>query len=243
MRSLLPGAEPGACRVFIKKRRGRQREIAPGPVDECTPLCNHGGMRQANRPGGRLPLADFSLLFLLTAFLPLAGCATSADEYYARGVRELADGRLNASSEAFHRSIEKDPKRGASYLALGRIYLAQENWSTAANALHEAERLDPSLEKEAEPLLIEALYKDALYEVWLGKRREALRSFGALYEHAPDYPGLRRDYIALLLQEGRQAMIEDRYIEGVVALHKVLELDPANTVALTLLRQARFSVR
>ncbi len=200
-------------------------------------------MRLAMHPGGRLPLANFLIPLLLTASLSLAGCATSADEYYALAVNELAAGRLNDSSAAFHRTLELQPTRGTAYLGLGKIYLAEESWSTAANALREAERIDPSLGKEAEPLLIEALYKDALYAVKLGKRREAILSFGALYERAPNYPGLREDYVTALLQEGQAAMIEDRYIEGVVALQKVLEVDPANRTALTLLKQARFSVR
>lgn len=213
-------------------------------MDASPRLCNHGAMRRAMHPGGRLSLADLSLLFtLLTTVLPLAACATSADEYYARGQAALASRNLNASSEAFHRALEIEPGRAAAYLALGKIYLEQEKWSTAANALREAVRLEPSFEKEAEPLLIEALYKDALYEVRLGKRREALRSFGMLYEHAPDYPGLREDYVALLLQEGREALLEDRYIEGVVALQKVLEVDPTNRAARALLQQTRFSVR
>lgn len=219
------------------------KEISRRPVDERTRLCNHAGMRRALHPGGRLPLADLLFLLCLVATLPLAACATSADEYYARGVKALEAGRRNAASADFHRAIERNPRRGDAYFALGKIYLAEEKWSTAANAMREAGRLDPALGKQAEPLLVEALYRDALYEVALGKRREALRSLGALYERAPGYPGLAEDYVALLLQEGREAMIQDRFVEGVVALQKVLEIDPTNQAALTLLRQARFSVR
>lgn len=180
-------------------------------------------------------------LLPLVLLLTTAACATSAAEYCAFGRRDLAATHLAAASRSYHRCIAEDPTRGDAYLALGKIYLREEKWSTAANAFRQAAHLDPSLAGAAHPLLVDALYKDALYEIRLGKRREAIVSFAALYAHAPDYPGLRETYTVVLLRYGRDAILRDDYITGVSALKEVLRLDPTNETARTLLDRTRFA--
>ena len=193
-------------------------------------------MNRGRRGPGRTFLLP--LVFLLT----LAACATSAAEYCTYGRRNLAANHLAAASRSYHQCIAQNPARGDAYLALGEIYLKEEKWSTAANAFRQAARLDPSLAKASHLLLVDALYQDALYQVRLGKRREAITSFAALYERAPDYPGLRETYTVVLLRYGRDAIVKDEYITGVNALKEVLHLDPTNETARTLLGQIRFAV-
>ncbi len=196
-------------------------------------------MRRTKDRGRRGPGRMFLLPLVL--LLTTAACATSAAEHCAYGRRDLAASHLAAASRDYHRCIAQDPTRGDAYLALGEIYLREEKWSTAANAFRQAARLDPSLAGASHTLLADALYQDALYQVRLGKRREAIASFAALYERAPDYPGLSETYAVVLLHYGRDAIVRDDYITGVNALKEVLRVDPANETARTLLDQTRFA--
>lgn len=189
---------------------------------------------------GKRPARAF--LLLLASLLLAVACATGPDEYFARGRRSLEAGQLAAASRNFHRCIERDPARGDAYLALGRIYFREEKWSTAANAFRRAARLDERLAAKIEPLLIDALYRDAVYEVRLGKERAAIASFAALFERVPGYPGLRDTYAALLLRYGRSAVLENDYVGGVGALKEALRVDPENETARKLLEQMRFAV-
>ncbi len=171
----------------------------------------------------------------------MAACATTADEYYARGQRALEIGTLGAASDAFHRCLEKDPGRGDAYLALGNIYLKQEKWSPAANAFREAIALDDRLAPEASGLLIDALYQDAHTLLRMGREREAIVSFRELYEKAPDYPKLRRVYAGLLVRYGREAILRGHYGDGVDKLQEALRVEPGNEAARRLLEQTRFA--
>jgi len=180
-------------------------------------------------------------LIACMTLMSLVACATNADTYYARGRRALAADQLNPASDAFHRAIEKDPKRGDAYFALGTIYLRQEKWSTAANALREAGRLDPSLKHEADPLLIKALYGEARHALKMGKQREAIDAFAELYERTPDFPSLREQYAAALWRYGRAKVLRGDYIEGVSALQEIMRVQPDNTEARKFLERHQFS--
>jgi len=172
-----------------------------------------------------------------------AGCATSSEEYYQRGTRALRAGNLDAASEAFSRAVEKDPRRGDTYLELARIYLRDENWLLASNALREAERLDPRQRRLAEALLRDALYQTALEELRLGDRRAAIAAFRELYAKSPGYPSLREIYLGVLTEYGRDRIVRGDYGEGVQALREALRLDPENVAARRLLRRIRFSAK
>jgi len=179
------------------------------------------------------------LVALLVA-LTSAGCVSS-DTYYQRGTRALDAGNLDAASESFHRAIEMDPRRGDAYMALARIYLADQNWGLAANALREAARLDPRLRREADALLEDALYQSALNELRLGDKRAAIAAFREIYQKSPDYPNLREAYLAALTEYGRERIAGGHYGEGVQALKEALGLDPENQAARRLLQRIRFS--
>ncbi len=179
-------------------------------------------------------------LLTLLVTLPSAGCVSS-ETYYQRGTRALAAGNLDAASESFHRAIEKDPRRGDAYLALARIYLADQNWGLAANALREAARLDPGLRRESDALLEDALYQSALNELRLGDKRAAIAAFRELYQKSPDYPNLREAYLAALTEYGREMIVGGDFGEGVQALKEALVLDPENQAARRLLQRIRFS--
>jgi tetratricopeptide (TPR) repeat protein len=179
--------------------------------------------------------------FCFGALLGMAACATTADEYYARGQRALGTGNLQSASDALHRCIEKDPTRGDAYLALGNIYLKQEKWSPAANAFREAMALDDRLAPQASPLLLDALYQDAQALLRTGREREAIDSFRELYEKAPDYPKLRRVYADLLVRYGREAILRGHYGDGVDKLQEALRVEPGNKAARRLLEQTRFA--
>ena len=168
------------------------------------------------------------------------GCVSS-DAYYQRGTRALAAGNIDAASESFHRAIEKDPRRGDAYLELARIYLADQNWGLAANALREAARLDPRVRREADALLEDALYQSALSELRLGDKGAAIDAFRELYERSPDYPNLREAYLAALTDYGREKIAAGDYGAGVQALKEALGLDPENQAARRLLKRIRFS--
>jgi tetratricopeptide (TPR) repeat protein len=180
------------------------------------------------------------LPILLLVVLSSAGCASSQKDY-ERGTRALAAGNLDAASESFHRAIERDPRRGDAYLALARIYLRDQNWGLAANALREAGRLDPSLRGEAGALLDDALYQTALEELRLGDERAAINAFRELYQKSPGYPNLREAYLAALTTYGREKIAGGDYGEGVSALKEALRLDPDNQAARRLLQRIRFS--
>jgi tetratricopeptide (TPR) repeat protein len=182
-------------------------------------------------------IVPFVVILVAISF---AGCASS-DTYYQRGTRALDEGNLDAASESFHRAIEKDPRRGDAYVALARIYLKDQNWGLASNALREAARLDPELRRETEPLLEDALYQTALQELRLGDKRAAIDAFRELYRKSPDYPNLRGAYLAALTDYGREKIAGGDYGEGVQALKEALQLDPENEAARRLLQRIRFS--
>lgn len=188
---------------------------------------------------GQVPVR--ALLLFAALLLSTTACAASADQYYERGQREAEAGHLAAASRNFHHCIEQDPARGDAYLALGRIYLEEEKWSTAANAFRQAALADPRLKAKTKPLLIGALYRDATYEARLGKQREAIASFGQLFEQDPDYPGLRTTYTAVLLKYGRDAIVKDDYVTGIIALKEALRVDPDNKAARAILERTRFA--
>jgi tetratricopeptide (TPR) repeat protein len=183
------------------------------------------------------------LALLASALLAAAAlaCRTSADEYYARGQRALAAGQLEAAADDLNCAIEKDPRRGDAYLALAKIDLREEKWLLAVNALREARRLNPRLEKETDRLLIDGLYQLAMQELHAGNKREAIASFAELYASAPDYPGLRDVYTQSLLDYGREQILLSHFVEGVEALKEALRVDPENAAARHLLRRTRFS--
>jgi tetratricopeptide (TPR) repeat protein len=180
------------------------------------------------------------LLIALLLALSSAGCASS-ETNYQRGVRALVAGNFDIASEAFHRAIEKNPRRADAYLSLARIYLRDQNWGLAANALREAARLDPRLRVEAGALLEDALYQTALKELRLGDKRAAIAAFRELYQKSPGYPKLREAYLATLTEYGRERIAVGDYGEGVSALKESLRVDPENQAARRLLKRIRFS--
>jgi tetratricopeptide (TPR) repeat protein len=182
-------------------------------------------------------------VLLLMGAVASTGCGTSSEEYYQRGTRALAAGNLDVASEALHRSIEKDPHRGGAYLALARIYLRDENWLLASNALREAARLDPRLRRESSALLQDALYQTALQQLRLGDKRAAIAAFRELYQKSPDYPNLREAYLQALTDYGRERIVLGDFGEGVQALKEALRIDPKNVAARRLLRRIRFSAK
>jgi len=124
---------------------------------------------------------------------------------------------------------------------LARIYLREQNWLLAANALREAGRLDPGVRREAGALLEDALYQTALQELQLGDKRAAIAAFRELHQKSPDYPNLREAYLGALTEYGRERIARGDYGEGVQALKEALRLDPENQAARRLLKRIRFS--
>jgi tetratricopeptide (TPR) repeat protein len=118
----------------------------------------------------------------------------------------------------------------------------QEKWSPAANAFREAIDRDDRLVEEAGELLIDALYQHARYLLRMGREREAIADFRALYEKAPEYPELRRLYAGVLVRYGRDAILRGQYGEGVEKLQEALRVMPENETARRLLERIRFTL-
>ncbi|MFB6248660.1 MAG: tetratricopeptide repeat protein [Salinibacter sp.] len=130
------------------------------------------------------------------------------NEAFAR----LQVGQTQAVIPVLRRYVERaDTARKAAYKILGELYVSTRQYEAAADLLDEATGVYPA-DRELQALRLDAYNRS-------GDVDEALAAYREQIERAPDAPGHRYNYGALLLKA-------ERYTEAIRQLRRAVELRP-----------------
>jgi|GEM_PF-1990001 len=104
-------------------------------------------------------------LALLVASLVVGGCtgAKTSQEYFELAKNHQTNGDTNAAIIEYKNSIRQDPTNASVRLALGKLYLASNQYAAATKEL-ERSVTDPSLQQESLLPLAMALFKQKEFE-------------------------------------------------------------------------------
>ncbi|MBI2837597.1 MAG: tetratricopeptide repeat protein [Acidobacteria bacterium] len=148
------------------------------------------GMAQAMEAEGRVESA-YELYTKIVAIAPSHACAQlrvditrfqAADSYVRKGVDDAAGGRIGEAIGQYEKALTLVPDRGSIYLALGDLYLRQNDYPHAISNLQQAVDRSPQ-EAPVKARLAEALYLNGNLE----QARDMYRELGEGEPSNSDY--------------------------------------------------------
>lgn len=182
-----------------------RRRIYDREVDRAESAYNRAGKHKEEAPFRRA-----------IAFFGAAGATQpdSARPVLNEAFARLQVGQTQAAIPVLRRYLERaDTARKEAYKILGELYVSTQQYEAASDLLDEATGAYPA-DQELHALRLDAYDRS-------GDVDEALVAYREQAERAPDAPGYRYNYGALLLKA-------ERYPEAIRQLRRAVELRPDN---------------